>query len=87
MLFLSSFCSETPPRVELLTVTHSTPFVLTQFEVIVGVDNGVFALGQRYAAEGIAVANAAIEENGKNQHSFKPNRDVDDNPNNPPSAD
>ena len=42
--------------------TDGIPFVFGESVVIVGVDDGVFALGERDAAEGVAVANAAIYE-------------------------
>lgn len=45
---------------------NGVPFVFGQMIVIVGIDDCVFALGQRYAAEGIAVSNPAIQEHRKN---------------------
>ena len=55
----------------------SVPFMFRQMPVIVGVNDGIFALRQRYAAEGIAVANAAIEEHGQCNDALKPSRNSD----------
>jgi len=60
--------------IECPAATVRPPFVFGQPQVIIGVNNGEFALAQRYAAEGIAVANAAIEKYGPRSKLFQPNR-------------
>lgn len=50
------------------------PFVFGQMPIIVGVDDGIFAPGQRYAAEGAAVADVAIGKYGPRSKLFQPNR-------------
>ena len=66
MPFLPFLRSKTPPRVKLLAVTHSIPLVFGLFKIVIRVDDGEFALGEGYAAEGVAVAEEAIEKDWKN---------------------
>ena len=58
------------------------PFVFAERFVVVGVNYGVFGLGQAYAAEGIAEAEAAIEKGDKYYWALQPsgyvNKDLDD---------
>ena len=46
--------------IESVTMFHCIPFVLVQSLEILRIDDGVFALGQRYPAERIAVADPAV---------------------------
>ncbi len=60
--------------VEFVIDFRGGPFVLAEPVKIVGVNDGVFALGQRYAPEGIAVANPPIEKNRLSDEPFQPIR-------------
>lgn len=47
------------------------PFVFREVSVIIGVDDGEFALREGYAAEGIAVAEAAVQKQQPEQRAFE----------------
>lgn len=55
------------------------PFDRAQPLVVFGINEGELALGQRNAAEGVAVAQPAIRKNKPQQRLGKPVRDVQDN--------
>ena len=63
--------------VESPAITAGTPFVFGQIIIIVGVNDGVFALCQRYSAEGIAVAKQPIQKHRQDGDFLKPVRDFD----------
>jgi hypothetical protein len=63
--------------VEVHAVADGVPFVFGEVMVIVGVHESVFALGERYAAEGVAVAQAAIDKHRQDGDFFKPVWDFD----------
>lgn len=50
------------------------PFVPAEPVIVVGVNDGVFALGQRDTPEGIAVANPPIEKYRLSDEPFQPIR-------------
>ena len=55
-------CSaKVPLGIESMFKGRSVPFVIVQTVVVVRVDNGVFALGESYAAIRIAITEAAIQ--------------------------
>jgi hypothetical protein len=56
---------------------NRVPFVFAQALVIFGVDDGVFALSERYASEGVAEADAAVLERNEDKQIFNPWRDFD----------
>ncbi len=58
-------------------IFRGEPFVSTELIVIVGVNDGKFALSKPYSAEGVAVANAAIQKHRKDGDALKPVRDSD----------
>ncbi len=60
--------------VEFVIDFRGCPFVLAEPVKIVGVNDGVFALGQKNAPEGIAVANPPIEKNRLSDEPFQPIR-------------
>ncbi len=51
-----------PDGIKGVFALNRVPFVFAQALVIFGVHDGVFALGERYAAKGIAIADAAVEQ-------------------------
>jgi hypothetical protein len=61
-LYFSSLITDyyTPRGIIGIFTLGSIPFVFAQSLVVFGIDDGVFALCQWDAAEGIAVADAAI---------------------------
>lgn len=54
-----------------------TPIVVREGFIILGVNDGEKAPGQRYSPEGTAVAQAAIEDDGVHKDALKPGRDLD----------
>jgi hypothetical protein len=50
------------------------PFVLAEPVIIVRVNDGVFALRQRDASEGVAVAEPAIQKYKENERPYQPFR-------------
>ena len=59
-------------------MASGVPFVSAEAGVIVGVDDGVFALGEGYSAERVAVAEAAIEKQKPDDRLFEDLGDVKD---------
>ena len=53
-------------RVEDFALSDGGPCVVGVVIIIIGVDDGKLALGEGYSAEGVAVAEAAVEKNRKN---------------------
>jgi hypothetical protein len=51
--------------------------VFGEAKIIIRIDDGVFALGQRDAAEGVAVPNAPIEKDRLEDDPNEPERDGD----------
>jgi len=62
---------------------QSEPFMLAQTPEIIGINDGVHSLCQRYPPEGIAVANPPKQKNWKNQQAFNQRRNVNNNLNDP----
>jgi len=52
----------------------SGPFVLAQPVIFVRIDDGEFALGQRYSPEGVAVAKPAVQKHRPGQKILQPVR-------------
>jgi len=48
--------------VECIVALCGVPFVLAEALVVIGVDDGVFVLGEFYSSERIAVAKAAVQK-------------------------
>ena len=61
------------------------PFVFGEPPVIIGINDGIFALGEGDSAEGVAVADVAISKYGENHYAFDTYRDGNDDVNNSPS--
>ena len=66
LTLLSVFGRDGPGGVIIGGHFDGEPLVFDKVEVVVHIHDGVFALGEGYAAEGVAVAKVAIEKNGKN---------------------
>ena len=64
-------------------IFNSTPFVLYQRIIIFRIDDCEFALCQADSAEGVAVAEPAIQKHSSNRYAFNPNRYVVNDSNNP----
>ena len=60
--------------IEFVIDFRGGPFVLAEPVIIVGVNDCVFALGQRDAPEWIAIANPPIEKNRLSDEPFQPIR-------------
>jgi len=52
------------------------PFVFCESVVVVGVDDGVFFAGEGYSAEGVAVAEAAVEDSSGGTGVFEEGWDL-----------
>ena len=63
-----------PPGIEGMFAGSSVPFVLAQSLVVFGVDDGVFALCEWYAAKRVAVADAAVEQDESHERPCQPVR-------------
>ena len=57
-------------------VFDDVPFVPAESPVIFGVNDGVFAFSEGYSSEGIAVADAAVEQQGPNEGGNEEGGDV-----------
>ena len=68
----SIFGHDRADRVEASIPSDGVPFVLGEMIVIVRVNDSVFALGERYPAEGIAVAQPAIQKHRPGEKPFQP---------------
>lgn len=66
------FGCEKAGGVEGSAVGLGMPFVFGEAAVIAGVDDGVFSLGERYAAEGAAEADTAIENRQASENLGEP---------------
>ena len=66
LTMFSIFGFGNPDGVEGFAPSGGMPFVFDKVEIIVGVHDGEFALGERYAAKGVAVAKPAIEKDRQN---------------------
>jgi hypothetical protein len=80
-------CGGVALGVKCIAVFGNVPFVFTESFVIFGVNNCKHALCQGYAAERIAVAEAAIEKEQTNARFLQPFRYVEGNSDFPPSGD
>jgi len=69
-----------PGGIKGVFALNRVPFVLAQSLVIFRVDDCVFALCEWDAAEGVAIADAAIQKCKPNERLYKPVRDVKINP-------
>ena len=67
-------CSDS---VAVVSVDVGVPFVLIQPLEIFGVDDGVFATGKRYPAEGVAVTSSAVQQQQGNKRPCEPVRNRD----------
>jgi len=56
-----------------------SPFVFCEARVVVGVNDGVSALGERDSSEGVAEAEAAIEKQERDERSLQEIRNVKNN--------
>ena len=65
-------------RIVCIASFIDVPFIFSQPVVVVGIDNGVFALVQGDSPVRIAVAQFPVEQNYKNGRLFKPIRNFDD---------
>ena len=82
-LSLCTFAALSPAdSVEYPACSLDVPFVFIYSLVIFGVDDGVFALCEWNAAEGVAVADAPIQKCKPNERLYKPVRNVKINPDN-----
>ncbi|MHC4343574.1 MAG: hypothetical protein ACYSUP_02690 [Planctomycetota bacterium] len=72
-----------PPGVIAVFAPQRTPPVPVQSLVIIGVDDGVFALRERYSAKGIAEAYPAIQKGKPYKGAVKPIGNVERNPDDP----
>ena len=70
-----------PDGIKGVFALNRVPFVFAQAFVVFGVDDGVFALSEWDAAEGVAEADAAIQNCQPNERLYEPVRDVEVNPN------
>ena len=61
--------------IKCVAVLSDVPIVFAEHFIIFGVNEGKLALCQGYAAERIAVAEAAPGEDSKNQYAFYSSRD------------
>ena len=73
-----------PDCIKRALTLQSKPFIPAQAPKIIGINDGVHSPCQRYSPKGIAVANPPIQKNWKNQQTFNPGRNVDNNLNNLP---
>lgn len=73
--FAGPLCSH---GIEGTDVLGGVPFVSTQAGIVIGIDNGVFALRQANASEWITIAQPAIPEQGYDDRLFQPGRYFDD---------
>jgi hypothetical protein len=64
------------PGVKGVDTFADVPFELDQSVVILGVNNGEFALRQGYLPESIAVSQPPIQKHEKQKRLFEPMRDV-----------
>ena len=79
-------CGSVAFGVKSVAVLSNVPFVFTEPIVIFGVNDGKFALCQGYAAERIAVAEAAIEKEQANARLLQPFWYVESNSDAPASG-
>ena len=79
-------CGGVALGVTSVAVLSNVPFVFTQHFVIFGVNDGKLALCQGYAAERIAVAEAAIKKEQANARFLQPFRYVESNSDFPASG-
>jgi hypothetical protein len=70
-------------RIKGVQGSVSTPLVLAEALIIVGVNDSELAPSQGYAAEGVAVANAAVEKQYRNERLFQKIRNVKNELDNP----
>jgi hypothetical protein len=68
-------CGGVALGVKCVAVLRNVPFIFAELFVIFGVNDGELALCQGYAAERIAVADAAAGEHSKDQYAFNSSRD------------
>ncbi len=79
-------CGGVALGVKSVAVLSNVPFVLTERFVIFGVNDCEFAFSQGYSAEGIAVAEAAIEKEQANARLLQPFWYVESNSDAPASG-
>jgi len=60
-----------PGGIKGVFALNRVPFVFAQSLVIFGVHDGVFALSERYAAKGVAVADAAVEQYQSHERPYE----------------
>jgi hypothetical protein len=62
----AGFVYEASNRVEGSVPSDGMPFVFGEAIIIIGVDDGELSLSKRYSAEGIAIAEEAVEKERQN---------------------
>jgi len=62
------------------------PFVFGKMPVIIGVNDGVFVLGEGDSTEGVAIADVAIGKYRENYYAFNAYRNGNNDVNNSPSV-
>ncbi len=67
----------TPGGIICIFELFCMPFVFAQWLVIFGVHNGVLALSERYAAKGVAVVDAAVEQYQSHERPYQAIRNRD----------
>lgn len=71
-------------RIVRPSATRDVPFVLGQSRIVVGIDDGVFPLGQRYPSEGVPMPEPAIDQHQPDTCLAQPERngqrDLDNQP-------
>ncbi len=60
-----------PSGIKGVFALNRVPFVFAQALVVFGVDDGVFALSERYPAKGIAVVDAAVEQYQSHERPYQ----------------
>ncbi len=78
--------SDTPCGIKSSAHFDGTPSVFGELAVIIGVNDGILTLGQGYAAEGVAVAEPAIQKKQPNERCQKPAWYFESDADDPPSC-
>ena len=66
-------------RIEPVLYLSRVPFVFAEAIIIIGVNDGEFALRQRYPPEGVAIANTTVEKDRQDTEPFKPDWNFNSN--------
>ncbi|MHC4498898.1 MAG: hypothetical protein ACYS21_07270 [Planctomycetota bacterium] len=76
MASLLRFSADSSLGVKGSAAPLGVPLVWAESVVVIGVNDGVFAAGEGDAAEGIAVAKSAVEQDDKDERLGQPVRNV-----------